>query len=209
MLVPSGVPLVVACTGHRPDGLGITYDLRTWVPMIRRLMLAYWIPLSVTHSQVTVISGMALGWDLMVADAALDARDAGFPVKLVCAVPFAGQEKKWRSQDTITWYHNILDQADEVVTVSPGGFSAAKMQIRNQWMVDTAFDAQGMVLAAWNGSPGGTGNCMQYALAKRYEDGSKMHIHNAWLEFFGPAGVARQSAPPPLPPASAQRKRAA
>ncbi len=33
------------------------------------------------------------------------------------------------------------------------------MQVRNEYMVDRA----DLVLALWNGTPGGTGNCVRYA----------------------------------------------
>lgn len=44
-------------------------------------------------------------------------------------------------------------------TVCKGGYSPAKMQVRNMWMVEYS-DA---VLALWDGTTGGTGNCVEYA----------------------------------------------
>jgi len=49
--------------------------------------------------------------------------------------------------------------ADGVVVVSEGGYSARNMQRRNEWMVDHS----DKVLAVWDGSNGGTGNCVAYA----------------------------------------------
>jgi uncharacterized phage-like protein YoqJ len=43
--------------------------------------------------------------------------------------------------------------------VSPGGFTSYAMQIRNEWMVDHC----DLLVALWDGSPGGTGNCIRYA----------------------------------------------
>ena len=50
--------------------------------------------------------------------------------------------------------------------VSPGEYAAFKMQVRNEWMVDQLNPATDLLLAAWDGSPGGTGNCVKYATGK-------------------------------------------
>ena len=47
----------------------------------------------------------------------------------------------------------------EVVFVSEPGYAAWKMQVRNKWMVDNS----DLVLALWNGTDGGTANCVRYA----------------------------------------------
>jgi uncharacterized phage-like protein YoqJ len=76
----------------------------------------------------------------------------------VAAVPFDGQERNWpcRVQQI---YRQIIRQAAEVVIVSPGGFSGRAMQARNEWMVDRC----DYLAALWDGSSGGTANCIAYA----------------------------------------------
>ena len=100
-----------------------------------------------------MISGMALGWDTAWAIAALR---NGIP--LVAAVPFAGQSDRWPVAARIR-FDRILEMAQEVVVVSPGGYSGMAMQRRNMWMVDRC-DA---LAALWSGSDGGTANCMRHA----------------------------------------------
>jgi hypothetical protein len=139
--------MIVAATGHRPDKLG-GYGIG---PATHRLQLARaWLEVV---RPTRVISGMALGWDQAWAQAAVD---LGIP--FVAAVPFAGQEQAWPplSQDA---FARLLRAAAEVVIVSPGGFSGAAMQVRNEWMVDRC----DLVAALWDGSPGGTANCVRYA----------------------------------------------
>jgi hypothetical protein len=139
--------MIVAATGHRPDKLGGYAP--AWSE--RRLILARrW--LEVVRPE-RVISGMALGWDQAWAQAAVD---LGIP--FVAAVPFAGQERAWPplSQDA---FARLLARAAEVVIVSPGGFSGRAMQVRNEWMVDRC----DLVAALWDGSSGGTANCVHYA----------------------------------------------
>lgn len=79
----------------------------------------------------------------------------------MAAVPFIGQELKWPqvSQDR---YKLLLAKARETVIVSPGGYAAWKMQKRNEFMVDHA----NLLVAVWDGSPGGTKNCYDFALSR-------------------------------------------
>lgn len=139
--------MIICGTGHRPDKLGGYEDKTT-----ERLMLLArdWL---IVYKPEHVISGGALGWDQALAWAAW-ATNTPFTL----ALPFAGFESKWpkRSQDQL---ENLVSYADKVVYVSEGGYAPWKMQTRNEWMVDRA----DLVLALWNGTPGGTENCVRYA----------------------------------------------
>lgn len=99
------------------------------------------------------ISGMALGVDQDFAQVSIE---MGLP--FIAALPFLDQESRWPKSSQDYWWW-LLERADEVVIVSPGEYSAAKMQIRNEWMVDNS----NVLVSVWDGSPGGTGNCMNYA----------------------------------------------
>ena len=59
------------------------------------------------------ISGMALGVDLWAAQIILDLREKNPMLKLYCALPCEGQEKKWPA-DKQALYHSILKQADDI-----------------------------------------------------------------------------------------------
>jgi uncharacterized phage-like protein YoqJ len=151
--------MIYAGTGHRPNKLG-GYSVevnRKLLDVARRNL----------DGCTMVISGMALGWDTALAHAA---RMEGIP--FIAAVPFKGQERLWPkpSQDG---YHDLLRAAKEVVYVCEDGYAPWKMQIRNQWMVDHC----DVVLALWDGSSGGTGNCIQYV-----EKVGKP-IKNVWNDF--------------------------
>lgn len=120
------------------------------------------------------ISGMALGADTLFAEAVLECKRAGLPINLVCAVPFTGQEGNWpaKSQER---FRGILSRADQVEIVSPGKYSPAKMQVRNEWMVEHAM----VVMAVWDGKQsGGTWNCIQYARQR-----------NRWMVQLHPQGL--------------------
>jgi uncharacterized phage-like protein YoqJ len=96
---------------------------------------------------------MALGWDQAVAQAALN-----LDCPLMCAIPFKGQEWTW-PEESRRRYAAIVERAEHVHVVSDGGYGAYKMQIRNEWMVDRSE----RVCALWNGTDGGTANCVAYA----------------------------------------------
>jgi uncharacterized phage-like protein YoqJ len=96
---------------------------------------------------------MALGWDMALAEAAVE---LGIP--FVAAVPFEGQESAWPPASQVD-YRNLLGMASEVKIVCPGKYAAYKMQVRNQWMTNNC----DLLLVLWDGSPGGTGNCVRYA----------------------------------------------
>lgn len=138
--------MIVAGTGHRPGKLG-GYDEVTFTRLtsLARGRLRELKP-------EKVISGMALGWDQAVANAALDLH-----IPLIAAVPFDGFEARWThaQQDRFSL---LLDQSDEVETCSPYPGQRA-YQLRNEWMVDRA----NLMLALWDGSWGGTFNCIRYA----------------------------------------------
>ncbi len=139
----------VAVTGHRPDKIG-GYDYyarqRVWLRQQLRTIVMDLMPMY-------TISGMALGVDQDYAQVSIE-----LAIPFIAALPFVGQEKKWpkSSQDYYNW---LLERADEKVVVSPGEYSAYKMQVRNEWMVDNC----DVLIAVWDGSEGGTGNCVRYA----------------------------------------------
>lgn len=153
--------MIIAGTGHRPDKLGGYSDGATQrlVRVARK---------SIEHLSATrVITGMALGWDQALAIACLE---LGIP--FVAAIPFEGQEGKWPARSQAL-FRQLREKADEVVVVSSGGYSVEKMQIRNVWMVDHC----DRVLALWNGTSGGTRNCLDYARSV------KKPVSNAWKAF--------------------------
>lgn len=139
--------MIVAVTGHRPDKLG-GYSQAT----LNKLVALAESELKRLDA-LTVITGMALGWDQAVAVAA---SNLGIP--FLASVPFDGQESRWPSSSQ-AFYKDVLSRAKAVVVVNPGTYQAWKMQARNVYMVDRC----DKLLAMWNGTSGGTANCVRYA----------------------------------------------
>ena len=166
---------VVTGTGHRPQDIAAytSQGLPALVEVAKEMIEAF--------KATIVIAGGAIGWDTALAAAALE-----LEVPLVLALPFPGQERRWRAPDQAL-YQEHLDQAEAVVFISeetPGedmDLLVSYMEARNAFMVDHA----DLLLAFWSGKQkGGTANCIRYA--KRV--GCK--IANGWTPKWGLAPLA-------------------
>lgn len=142
---------VVAVTGHRPHKLGGEWDLEG--PVSVRLFEALRSALDELRPS-GLISGMALGVDMAWALVGLE---RSLPV--IAAVPFEGQEARWSPAARRRYAEILAHPLVTKVVVAPGGYNAHKLQVRNEWMVDRC----DLLLAVWDGTPGGTANCVRYA----------------------------------------------
>lgn len=138
--------MIAAVTGHRPE------KIMNWQYLNHQL--------AVTMADFNVdilIQGMAAGVDLQSAKIA---HNQGVP--FWCARPWKGHKPRKADESN---YNNALKFADKVVDVTdyedyPGAWVYQK---RNEWMVDNS----DMLLAFWDGSPGGTANCVKYAVKQK------------------------------------------
>lgn len=137
-------------TGHRPEKL----MLSEW--KIKPLLTAE-IKRAVDDGYDTFITGMARGVDIWAAEAVLKMKESRGGIKLICALPHPGFEKR-RPYREIMLYRSILAEADEAVLVSRHFFTGC-YQIRNEWMVDRS----SRVIAVYSGLPSGTKNTVTYA----------------------------------------------
>lgn len=80
---------------------------------------------------------------------------------VIAALPFQGYDARWPAASRQK-YKKLLDKCHEVRYICEPGYTVSKMQIRNEWMVDNC----DLLIAYWNGTPGGTANCVAYAHTK-------------------------------------------
>lgn len=152
-----------AFSGHRPKSFPWRYDEAAPGCMLKEA-LAEQITALTGKGVTGFISGMAPGVDLWAAQIVLDLREKGLPLKLCCALPCEGQEKKWPAR-TQEQYRSILRQADEVVYVSKE-YTPDCMLNRNRYMVDHS----SILLAVYNGTyRSGTGMTLRYAKEKQHQ----------------------------------------
>ena len=138
--------MILAGTGHRPEYLG-GHDV---LPKL----VSYATEALEHRKPERLLSGMALGWDQALAQAAVN---LGIPFSAI--IPFRGQESIW-PDGSKRLYHDLLSRAHEIVVVSQGGYATWKYIKRDQWLVDQS-DA---MLALWSGiKKGGTYQCLVYA----------------------------------------------
>lgn len=134
--------MIVSMTGHRPEKI----DDPAWVKSAITATLLY---VGATH----VIQGMAAGVDLWSARCAFD-----LDIPYTCARPWEGHMPRVADRKS---YDGALRNAERVVATDPSHKYPGPWvyQKRNEWMVDNAE----AVIAVWDGSAGGTANCVKYA----------------------------------------------
>ena len=143
-------------TGHRPN------KLKGYDPKDNKELL--WEIFKVVEDHIdnkgviNFISGMALGVDMWAAKMILRAKKCNPEIRLICDIPCKNHSSKWNAQSQKEW-QSIIDKADEVVYVSEEEYKPYLMQKRNEWMCNMS----DYIIAVWDGSNGGTGNCVKYA----------------------------------------------
>lgn len=145
-------------TGHRPGKLGNEWLMNGPVSLgLRQAIKAFLIE----DRPDEVISGMAIGFDMLWAEEALV---LGIPV--TAALPFVGQEARWRPEQISRYRRILANPKVTTVVCAPGEYSVHMMLHRDHWMVDHTSRPDGKLLAAWDGTAGGTRNTVIYARRK-------------------------------------------
>lgn len=140
----------VCFTGHRPEKLSTSEEFI-------KQQLYNEIIKSIQDGFNVFISGMARGVDIWASEIVLQLKNDGYPIKLICALPYDGFENNW----SVYWqnkYNLILSRADLVRCISTH-YSPDCFKSRNEWMVNHS----SRVIAVYNGKSGGTRNTIYYA----------------------------------------------
>ena len=141
--------MVLSVCGHRPNKLGgyrtpnFVYD--AVVEGLDKKLIEL--------KPDSVILGMALGVDQWTAELCLRNE-----IPFIAAVPCDGYESLWPQFSQVE-YRRLLREASAIHTICPGGYRHGVLETRNQWMVDNSDS----LLAVFNGTASGTGNCVRYA----------------------------------------------
>lgn len=176
------LPVRLAGTGHRPNKLGGYNATRRDHAGIRKLMNDTENVIKQVKPDL-VISGGALGFDQYLA---VCAAAAGIPLFL--ALPCKPFGDNWPEKSLGSKLHRFLiAKAAYVHYVTPMSYEQAGkdcMQWRNEYMVDNATD----LVACWDGSKGGTGNCVDYAWKRQqrqeHEGQPSLSFHRIWNDEY-------------------------
>ena len=103
------------------------------------------------------LCGMAIGCDMYFAEAVLALREQHTDTRLEAVIPFADQPGRWKETERRR-YNSLIDRADSL-TILQTAYTPDCMMRRNRYMVDHA----GLLLACFDGRPGGTMNNILYA----------------------------------------------
>ncbi len=158
----------VCFTGHRPSKLpgGYAYHCEKNYELGRALRKE--ILELIKNGANYFICGGALGVDQIAFMVLQKLKKQGYNIQVEIAVPFRYQYIKWSEEQRKLYFQQIqhadkVTYVDELETYSlslpPMTYNVAKMEMRNRYMVDNA----DVVIAVWNGSTGGTKNCIDYA----------------------------------------------
>lgn len=104
------------------------------------------------------LSGGAIGFDTMAAEAVISLRNQLEDIRLVMALPCRNQDIKWTAGQK-RLYNKVLSLADEVIYVSES-YTAGCMHKRNRFMVDSS----SAVVTYITHMGGGTAYTLNYAL---------------------------------------------
>ncbi len=136
-----GKSKTLAFTGHRTvDGISET-------ELSRRLDNA--VLECYNRGYRKFITGMAMGFDMLAAEAVIRLRAIHPDAHLEAAIPFHGQPERFSFEDKRRYAH-LLSVADSRTTLS-GFYHSGCFHRRNDYMIENA----SMMIACWDGKPSG------------------------------------------------------
>jgi len=152
-----------AFTGYRPEKLPWGSDEKSLRCVSLKESLARTVEQLISSGIRHFICGMARGCDTYFCEAVLDLRKTYPLATIEAAVPYRGQESRWLPNE-IERYFGLLALCDLVTYVSEE-YSRNCMMKRNRYMVKNA----SVLIAVFDGQPGGTKNTVDYAVKKGFE----------------------------------------
>ena len=159
----------IAFTGHRPNKL-YGYDMNNKDYDKLKIILKDMLKDEIyKYDADTFITGGALGFDTLAFDVVKELID-DYGGEHILAIPFEKQPIKW-SRESQVKYRSIklfstciyVDDYGKynIKGVKGGEYHPAKLQKRNEWMVDNC----DLLIGCWDGvKKGGTWNCLKYAM---------------------------------------------
>ena len=144
----------IAAIGHGPGGLGGAWRPMAWMPAIETIRAR--LAALAAEGPLRVHTTLDAGFPLMVAAAALLARDEGAPITLVAVLPHPLPAEEDREPRAIySWARRALARADERHVLFPREpRHRLEAQAATQETARQLFGDADLVLACWNGRRG-------------------------------------------------------
>lgn len=156
-LYPDSRILRCAFSGHRPQKMPFGFDELDQRCIDFKQRLHDTIESLIWCGYSHFLSGGALGMDMYAAEIVLEFRQQYPWIGLEMVIPFDSQPDKWNDLYKER-YRVLLDKAD-IVTFTSHEYSKGAIFLRNRYLVDNA----DLLLAAYDGQPGGTQLTCNYA----------------------------------------------
>ncbi len=150
-------------TGHRPDKLPWRYDEQDPRCAALKRRIADAVESAYAEGFRHFLCGMALGSDLYFCESVLALREKHPEITLEAAIPCPTQADAW-PPDQQARYRRLVDACDAETMVS-AAYTPYCMLRRNRYMVDHA----SLVIAVFDGTPGGTRYTVEYAMKQGAE----------------------------------------
>lgn len=146
-----------AFTGHRPEKLPWRYNERDERCVALKARIGDTVRTVYDAGARHFICGMAKGCDTYFAEAVLELRDDFPDITLEAAIPCETQSEAWSAGEKERYFY-LLHQCDRQTVVSRE-YTPECMLRRNRYMVDSS----SLLIAAFDGRPGGTMQTVNYA----------------------------------------------
>ena len=153
-------PISCCFTGHRPGKLPWRYREEDPRCLALKRRIADAIEAAYQEGYRHFLCGMALGCDLYFCEAVLALRERLPGVTVEAAIPCPSQDAGW-PPDQRARYRRLIGACDFETLVS-AAYTSSCMQRRDRYMVDHA----SLLIAAFDGTPGGTRYTMEYAIRR-------------------------------------------
>lgn len=150
--------LKCAFTGYRPSKMPFGYDENRPDCIAFKRDVHAAIEELIGNGYAHFLSGCAQGFDTFAAEAVVELREEYPWIMLEMVSPFDAQAAKW-SEDYQLRREKLIQTAD-IVTATSHEYTKGCLFRRNRYLVDNA----DLLLAAYDGQPGGTAMTCAYAL---------------------------------------------
>ena len=150
-------------TGHRPGKLPWGYDETDLRCLSLKARMADAAEAAYQEGYRHFLCGMALGCDLYFCECVLKLREKYPDVTVEAAIPCPTQADAWPPAQRRR-YERLVAACDFETLVSER-YAPSCMQRRDRYMVDHA----SLLIAAFDGSPGGTRYTVEYAMRRGLE----------------------------------------
>lgn len=147
-------------TGHRPAKLPWRYDESDPRCKTLKAKIKDAVELAYEQGYRHFLCGMAMGCDLYFCESVLTLRQQHPDVTVEAAIPCPTQADTWPANQRAR-YRDLVDACDFETMVS-SAYTPSCMQRRNRYMVDHA----SLLIAAFDGSSGGTRYTVEYAMKR-------------------------------------------